>query len=306
MLMNSILDAIGETPLVRLHRLAPPGATLLLKLEAMNPGGSIKDRAVKSMVLAAEREGLLAPGATLVEGTAGNTGIGLAMIAAARGYQAVVVMPRNTSEGKQRVLRLLGAELVLTPPDLPLDDPRSYIAVARRIASERPGAHRLAQFENLANPAAHLESTGPEIWRDANGRVDVLVGCVGTGGTLSGTARFLRAKNPALRLVAAQPEQEPSRIEGATDEDPPHEFGEEREGALRAVHLDARVRVRDDEAIAMARRAAREEGLIVGLSAGAALAAALRDARAWPAGATAVVIAPDTGRNYLDLLAPQP
>ncbi len=302
MRMDSVLDAIGETPLVRLQRVAPPGVTLLLKLEAQNPGGSIKDRAVKRMVLAAEQAGLISPGMTLVEGTAGNTGIGLALVAAARGYTAVVAMPRNTSRDKQRILRLLGAELVLTPPDLPLDDPQSYVATAKRIASERPGAYRLAQFENLSNPTAHLETTGPELWRDAGGRIDVLIGCVGTGGTLSGTARFLRAKNPALRLVAAQPAQEPSRIEGATDDDPPEEFGD----AAGAVRIDARVPIRDDDAIAMAQRVAREEGMLIGLSSGAALAAALRDVHAWPPDAVAVVIAPDTGRNYLDLLAPQP
>lgn len=296
MRIGSIVEAIGETPLLELRRLSPAGRRLLLKLEAHNPGGSAKDRAVKSMVEAAERAGLLQPGCTLVEGTAGNTGIGLAVVAAARGYRAVVAMPRNASLDKQRVLKLLGAELVLTPPDLPLDHPESYVSVARRIAHERPGAFRLAQFENLANPAAHVDGTGPEIWRDAQGRVDVLVGCVGTGGTLAGTSRFLRERNPKLRLVAAQPAQEPSAIEGITDEDPPEEFGGRPPEARHAVS--------DEEAIAAARRAAREEGVLIGLSAGAALAAALRDAPSWPEGTIAVVMAPDTARNYLGLLAP--
>ena len=295
MRIDSILEAIGETPLLALQRVRPRHGTLLLKLEGANPGGSAKDRAVKSMVLAAEREGLLQPGATLVEGTAGNTGIGLALVAAARGYKAVVAMPRNASPDKQAVLRLLGAELVLTAPDLPLDDPQSYVAVAARICRERPGAVRLGQFENLANPAAHVETTGPEIWRDA-GRVDVLIGCVGTGGTLAGTSRFLRAKNPALRLVLAQPAQDPSGIEGVTDDDPPPEFG--------PAPIDARIRVSDAEAIEAARRLAREEGILVGLSSGAAVAAALRDSAEWKADTIAVAIAPDTGRNYLPVLAP--
>jgi cystathionine beta-synthase len=296
MRIDSVLDAIGETPLVTLQRVRPAHATVLLKLEGQNPGGSTKDRAVKQMVLAAEAEGRLRPGATLVEGTAGNTGIGLAVVAAARGYKAVVAMPRNASADKQAVLRLLGAEVVLTPPDLPLDHPESYVAVAQRIAAERPGAFRLGQFENLANPAAHETGTGPEIWRDAQGRVDVLAGCVGTGGTLSGTARFLRERNPRLRLIQGIPAQEPTRIEGITDDAPCAEFG--------GVRVDATFGIADAEAIEVARRVAREEGLLIGLSAGTALAAALRDAPTWPAGTVAVVIAPDTGRNYLHVLAP--
>jgi cystathionine beta-synthase len=296
MRIDSIVDAIGQTPLLALQRVKPSKGTLLVKLENANPGGSAKDRAVKSMVLAAERDGLLKPGATLVEGTAGNTGIGLAVVAAARGYRAVVAMPRNASPDKQAVLRLLGAELLLTPPDLPLDHPESYVAVAQRIAQERPGAVRLGQFSNLANPAAHADSTGPEIWRDA-GRVDVLVGCVGTGGTMAGTSRYLRGKNAKLRVVLARPAQEPSRIEGVTDEDPPEEFG--------AAKVDARLAISDAEAIEIARRLAREEGLLVGLSSGAAVAAALRDSAQWTEETIGVAIAPDTGRNYLPLLAPQ-
>jgi cystathionine beta-synthase len=280
---------------VKLHRVAPKGRTLWLKLESANPGGSSKDRAVRSMVLAAEREGSLKPGATLVEGTAGNTGIGLAVVAAARGYRAVVVMPRNSSEDKQRVLRALGAEIVHTPPDLPLDHPESYVAVARRLVEERPGAVRLAQFENLANPDAHRVGTGPEIWSDCGGRVDVLIGCVGTGGTLSGTSAFLAQHNPKLRLVVAFPEREPSTIEGIADDDPPEVFG--------SHPPERRIGIADAVALGHARRAAREEGLLIGLSSGAALAAALDDAPSWPEGSVGVVIAPDTGRNYLAQLA---
>jgi cystathionine beta-synthase len=293
---ESVVDAIGNTPLIRLQRLAPRGRTILVKLEAQNPGGSAKDRAVRSMVLAAERDGRLAPGSTLVEGTAGNTGIGLALVAAARGYKAVVVMPRNASPDKQRVLRLLGAEIVHTPPDLALDDPESYVAVARRLAAERPGTFRLGQFENPNNPAAHLDATGPEIWRDSEGRVDVLIGCVGTGGTLSGTTRFLQQHNPRLRLVLAFPAQEPSGIEGIADDDPPEAF--------QGRPPERRVAVPDADAVALARRAAREEGLLIGLSSGAALAAALDDAPSWNEGTVGVVIAPDTARNYLPQLAP--
>ncbi|MBS2027457.1 MAG: cysteine synthase family protein [Deltaproteobacteria bacterium] len=298
MRLDSILGAIGETPLVTLQRVRPLRGTLLLKLEAQNPGGSAKDRAVKSMVLAAEQAGALKPGATLVEGTAGNTGIGLALVAAARGYKAVVAMPRNASADKQAVLRLLGAEIVLTPPDLPLEHPESYVAVAERMAKERPGAHRLGQFENLANPDAHFDTTGPELWRDCAGRVDVLVGCIGTSGTLSGTTRFLRERNPSLRLVVGQPAQEPTVVEGITDEDPSENFG--------GVRVDARHRVEDTESISIAQRVAREEGLLIGLSAGTAVAAALRDSASWREGDVAVVIAPDTARNYLRTLAPSP
>lgn len=292
---DSVLDAIGGTPLVRLARLSPPGRTLWLKFEALNPGGSAKDRAVRSMLLAWEAEGRIAPGATVVEGTAGNTGIGLAMCAASRGYKAVVVLPRTTSPDKVAVLRLLGAELVFTEPGLDLDHPGSYAQVARRIAEERGGL-RLGQFDNPANPRAHVETTGPELWRDLEGRVDVLIACCGTGGTLAGTGRYLRGLNPSLRVVAAQPAHESSRIEGITDELPPDEF---EPGEVQGC-----VKVPDEEAIALARRAAREEGLLIGSSAGVALAAALRDAVNWPEGAQAVVIASDTARNALPLLCP--
>jgi cystathionine beta-synthase len=285
--LSSILDAIGGTPLVRLAR-AAPGVELYGKVEAGNPGGSCKDRLALHLVDMAERRGLLRPGGTIVEASAGNTGVGLAMIAAVRGYHCVVVVPGCTSPDKLAVVRAFGAEVYVCRGD------EDYIEVAEAMAQARH-AFRPDQFHNPDNPEAHGTTTALEIWRDLDGRVDALVAACGTGGTLAGVGRALRERNPALRLVRVVPvgSDGESRIEGIAPEGPPASFA--------CPELDAEVTVSDEEAFAAAARLAKTEGILVGGSAGAAFAGALK----WtaPAQARIVVILPDTGRNYVGSLA---
>jgi cystathionine beta-synthase len=203
-IQENILEAIGRTPLIRLHRstehLAP---TICAKVESFNPGGSTKDRVALNMILAAERTGALKPGGTIVEATAGNTGLGLALVGAVRGYRCLFVLPDKMSEDKVRLLRAYGAEVVITPTNVPPDSPESYNGVADRLAREIKGAWRAGQFKNLENPQAHYEQTGPEIWEQTGGRVTVFVASAGTGGTISGVGRYLKEKNPAIRVIGA-------------------------------------------------------------------------------------------------------
>jgi len=289
---GSILDAIGNTPLVRLRRFVDRGdVELWAKLEGANPGGSAKDRAALAMVEAAERDGRLRVGGTLVEASAGNTGVALAMVAAARGYHCVIVVPDGTSPVKVAAMAAYGAEVVRVPAGADLG---GCVASADAAAAERPGAVRLDQFGNPANADAHYRGTGPEIWRDLDGRVDVLVAATGTGGTLAGAGRFLREKNPSLRVAWVVPRDcldGGSRIEGLSEDGPPPEFA--------PPPLDERHLVDDEEAFAAAARLARTDGLHVGPSAGAAAAGALREVARAKAGSRIVVIFPDTGRNYL-------
>lgn len=300
-LHDSILDTIGGTPLVRCARLAAEeglAAELCLKLEFLNPGASVKDRIGLAMVRAAEAAGALAPGATLVEPTSGNTGIALAMVAAARGYRLVVTMPEGASEGRQRLLRLLGAEVVLTPADLGM---AGAIAEAGRILAATPGAFMPRQFDNPANPAVHAETTAEEIWADTGGEVDAIVGGIGTGGTLTGIARALKPRRAGLRVIGVEPD-ESAVLSG----DPPGQHGIQGIGAgfrpavLDLALIDAVVRVAEAEAIATARRVARAEGIPVGISSGAAVAAALRLARdPARAGGRVVAIAASAAERYL-------
>jgi cystathionine beta-synthase len=295
---DDVLSVIGRTPVVRLRRVVPADcAEVLVKLEFLGPGGSVKDRAALSMIVDAERRGALRPGATVVEASAGNTGIGLALVCAVRGYRCIVVMPRTTSSDKQCVLRAFGAEVVLARPDVPSDDAEGYIGRARALAGEL-GAYLPDQFENPANPDSHFGATGPEILRDCERRIDAFVACIGSGGTLGGTARYLREQLPRLRVVGAVPE--PTGCAG-------DHGGTVVEGVLDDLNdcaqpdatPDEVVAVPDREALAMTLRLAREEAILAGGSAGVAVCAAIQVAKTLGPGRRVVTIAPDTGRNYL-------
>ena len=294
---SSILDQIGRTPLVRLARIAPRAdVELWAKLECLNPGGSAKDRAALAMVEAAEREGRLAAGGTIVEASAGNTGVALAMVAAARGYHCVIVVPEGTSAAKVGAMEAYGAEVRRVP--CAGGEVSGCLASADQLAEEVAGAVRLDQFGNPANADAHFRGTGPEILDDVaalGGRLDVLVAATGTGGTFAGAGRFLRGHYPQLGLLWVVPracaEGGASRIEGLSEDGPPPEF--------TPPEADEQVLVDDADAFATARELARREALLVGPSSGAACWAALRACEKAKPGARIVVILPDTGRNYL-------
>lgn len=296
----SILQAVGRTPLVRLHRLAAGLApSICAKVEALNPGGSIKDRVAVAMVADAERQGLLRPGGTIIEATAGNTGVGLAMVAAVKGYRCIFVLPDKMSGEKIALLKAYGAEVVVTPTSVPPDSPESYNGVADRLTREILGAWRPNQFTNLSNPEIHYRTTGPEIWEQTDGKVTVVVGGVGTGGTISGVGRYLKERNPEIKVIGADPEG--SILSGGT----PHGWKVEGIGedfvpkTFDSRYVDDWVRVGDAESFHTAREMARREGILVGGSCGTALAAALRYARRLTAADLVIVVCPDTGRNYL-------
>ncbi|HEX9550150.1 MAG TPA: cystathionine beta-synthase [Candidatus Limnocylindrales bacterium] len=312
---ESILDLVGNTPLVRLGRvtrdLGPIKAQplILAKLEALNPGGSVKDRIGLPMIEAAERAGLLKPGGTIIEPTSGNTGHGLAIAAALKGYRCIFVMPDKQSDEKRALLRAYGAEVVICPTAVEPEDPESYYSVAARLARDIPGAFKPDQYWNPENPVAHERTTGPEIWDQTDGRITHLVASAGTGGTISGVGHFLKAKNPAITIVGADPEG--SVLSG--DVARPYLTEGIGEDFLPGTHdpsvVDRWVRVSDRDAFLMARRITREEGILAGESCGTAVVAALDEARrVMAAGASAVqaavivVILPDGGRSYLSKL----
>ncbi|MFL5766852.1 MAG: cystathionine beta-synthase [Actinomycetota bacterium] len=301
--LETFLDAVGDTPLVRLHRVTRHvGPTILAKLEMLNPGGSVKDRIGLRMIEAAERAGELKPGGTIVEPTSGNTGHGLAIAAAIRGYKCIFVMPDKMSQEKVALLRAYGAEVVITPTAVAPESPESYYRVADRLTEEIPGAFQPNQYFNQGNPQAHYETTGPEIWQQTQGKLDALVIGVGTGGTITGTGRYLKERNPDILVVGADPEgslysgdtPRPYLVEGIGEDFWPDTFD--------PAVVDRYVRVSDRESFRLARAITRQEGILVGGSSGTALAAALEVAAELDADATIVVVFPDTGRNYLSKL----
>jgi len=296
---DDVVAAIGGTPLVRLSRIHPPG-NLVAKVEYLNPGGSVKDRIGPAMIERAEAEGWLEPGGTIVEPTSGNTGVGLAMAAALRGYRLVAVMADKQSVEKQDLLRAYGAEVVVCPTDVPPGDPRSFYSVAARLAGE-PGAYRPDQYSNAANPDAHYRSTGPEIWRQTDGQIGVLAVGVGTGGTITGIARYLKEQNPDLWVVGVDPE---GSIYTADSPDQVHPYLTEGVGedfwpdTFDPAVVDEYEQVDDREAFLTTREVVAKEGMLVGVSSGMAVAGARRVARRRPDDLV-VVIVPDSGRNYL-------
>jgi cystathionine beta-synthase len=299
-LFDNILQTIGDTPLVRLNRsVAHLAPSIFAKVESFNPGGSTKDRVAVRMIDEAEKAGLLGPGGTVIEATAGNTGVGLALVSAVRGYRCIFVLPDKMSGDKVRLLRAYGAEVVITPTSVPPDSPESYNGVAQRLAHEIKGAWRAGQFTNLANPQAHYDTTGPEIWEQTEGRVSVFVASAGTGGTISGTGRYLKDQNPKIRVIGA--DIEGSILSGGT----PGAWKVEGIGedfvpsTLNAQVIDEWIRVSDAESFLIGRKVAREEGILVGGSSGTALSAAFRYALRCTPDDVVVVLCPDTGRNYL-------
>jgi cystathionine beta-synthase len=307
---ESVLTAIGRTPLVRLQKLAgPDDAAVLVKLEYLNPGGSIKDRMALHILEKAERAGLLRRGGTIVENTSGNTGVAVAMFAAVRGYRCVFTMPDKMSKEKQDALKAFGAQVVVTPTNVPADSPDSYYSVAKRIAAETPNSFYLNQYHNPDNVEAHYRSTGPEIWEQTGGRLDAFVCGLGTGGTMSGCGRFFKEKSARVQNVGVDPVGSVYHSMFKTGKlSTPHVYkvegiGEDMMcGAMDLAVLDDVRQVTDGQAFAMARRLAREEGIFAGGSSGAAVHVAVQVARELGKGKTVVVPLPDGGRSYVSKL----
>lgn len=305
--LNSVLETVGNTPLIKLNRVtAGISATVLAKVEYFNPAGSIKDRIAFSIIEAAEKEGRLKPGGTIVESTSGNTGAGLALVAALKGYKAIFTMPDKMSAEKVRLLKAYGADVIVTPTAVPPESPESYYEVAKKIVRETPNAILANQYYNEENPATHYRTTGPEIWQQTGGKIDYFVAGIGTGGTISGTGKFLKEKNPKIKVIGADPlgsivkdffytkkmtAATPYKVEGIGEDIIP--------GTLHFEYIDEIHTVTDKESFNMARKISREEGIFVGGSSGTAVSVALKVARDLPADKVMVVILPDTGERYL-------
>jgi cystathionine beta-synthase len=299
----TVLELVGATPIVRLDKLgAGVEPTLLAKLEYLNPGGSLKDRIGLPLIEAAERDGKLLPGGTIVEPTSGNTGVGLAIGAAIKGYRCIFVMPDKMSQEKIALLRAYGAEVVICPTAVPHDSPESYYSVSDRLAEEIPGAFKPDQYSNMANPEAHYRQTGPEIWDQTDGEIDALVISVGTGGTISGVGRYFKERKPEVLIVGADPE---GSVYTAHDERDVHPYLVEGIGkdtwpkTMDASVVDEWVRVSDRDSFLVARRLAREEGILAGGSGGTSVYAALEVARRFGPDARILTMIPDSGRSYL-------
>ena len=297
---NTVLDTIGDTPLVKLNSVTEGiAATVLVKVEYFNPGGSSKDRIATRIIDDAEAKGLLKPGGTIVEPTSGNTGIGLALVAQQRGYRCVFVLPDKVGEDKRNVLLAYGAEIVVTPTAVAPESPESYYSVSDRLAREIPGAYKPNQYSNLNGPLSHYETTGPEIWRDTEGKITHFVAGVGTGGTISGVGKYLKEQNPAVRVIGADPEGSvysggtgrPYLVEGVGEDFWPTAY----DGSV----VDEIIASSDAESFDFTRRLAREEGLLVGGSSGLAVASGLKAARELGPDDVMVILLPDGGRGYL-------
>ncbi len=299
-LVSSALELIGETPLVRLRRLVKPGwAVVLGKLESLNPGGSVKDRIALAMIEGAEREGRLKPGDTIVEPTSGNTGIGLAMVAAVKGYRLILTMPEDMSLERRALLQRLGAELVLTPA---VEGMTGAVFAAEELVREKPGFFMPQQFLNPANPEIHRRTTAQEILKATDGQVDAFVAGVGTGGTITGVGEVLKRERPGVLVVAVEPARSPVLQGGKFRPHAIQGIGASFvPGVLNREIYDEVMGIRDEEALGMTRRLTREEGLLVGVSSGANVAAALRVAERLGAGKTVVTMLCDTGERYLSV-----
>lgn len=305
---ENVLDTVGHTSLIKLRNLPRNSKhTFYAKLESMNPGGSIKDRVAVAMVEEAERRGLLRPGGTIVEATSGNTGVGLALVGAVKGYKCIFVMPAKMSEEKRAILRAYGAKVVITPMGVGPEDPMSHYSVAKKIAAETPGAFLVNQFHNPDNPIKHYQTTGPEIWSQLDGKIDMLVGGAGTGGTLSGCAKYLKEMNPKVKIICADPIGSIlyDLFYSKKIVDPPGSYlvegvGEDMLPDNVHMHLyDGFERVSDAEAFSITRELVSEEGLLVGPSSGLALIGAIKASEKLEKPSNIVVIFADSGRAYL-------
>lgn len=305
----TILDTIGETPLVKLQHIVPnPLATILVKVEFMNPGSSIKDRIVKYIIEDAEKKGLLKPGGTIIENTSGNTGAAVAMIAAIRGYKAILTMPDKVSKEKQNALKAFGAEIIVTPTSAPPDSPEHYVNLAKRLAAETPNSFRIDQYDNPKNPEAHYLSTAPEIWRQTGGNIDYFVASGSTGGTISGVGKFLKEKNPQIKNIMPDPVGSIYKEYFKTKQIPVggncsyqlEGIGEDHLAkAIDFSVIDEVFEVKDIDAFTVGRQLARREGILAGGSSGANVWGALEIAKRLTKPAVIVTVLPDGGVKYL-------